>query len=54
MNAIAFEINGKGTVFILYTQTLMNKIPFFQKSLFRFMLQKSSAQKVLCAEDWRA
>ena len=41
MNAIAFEINGKGTVFILYTQTLMNKIPFFSEESIPFYAAKN-------------
>ena len=41
MNAIAFEINGRGTVFILYTQTLMNKIPFFSEESIPFYAAKN-------------
>ena len=41
MNAIAFEINGKGTVFILYTQTLMNKTPFFSEESIPFYAAKN-------------
>ncbi|MBO5674464.1 MAG: hypothetical protein J6S09_09285 [Paludibacteraceae bacterium] len=49
MNAIAFEINGKGTVFILYTQTLMNKIPFFSEESIPFYAAKIfGAEGVLC------